>query len=309
MLKYRLSICTDKRSAGCSRTGSAEVQIYINSSLSATHDEHFGSQVQGASGTHCSTPNDFPSSAHFRSPKSLPKRFTGRSSTMVDRESEIRAGMDITIDLSASTHNARRKNNALTFVGLCTTQDWNVPVPDLIRLLAQALSSKTDSSVLSASQVWEELSSDKSDLTDQLNLAWWAHPGGGKGCFTFDELNEAFEQYLQKVCHRIDFCRGSYYYCAQCRFLKAWQKPNNWAIRGLTAKGNSKMKSLHLFLPSKTPERKIERKFRTIRRLYMRRPFLARNTRQVEWYLVGHSLSRMLLSSTVRVGVMLCQMW
>jgi hypothetical protein len=108
--------------------------------------------------------------------------------------------MDTTLDLSASAHNSRRQNNALAFVGLCSTQDWSIQISNLICLLARALLSKTDFYVLSTSQVWKIYSSDALDaLTDQLHLAWWTHPGCGKSCFTFDELNEAFEQYLQQV--------------------------------------------------------------------------------------------------------------
>ena len=94
------------------------------------------------------------------------------------------------------------QNNALTFLGLCTTQDCNVPVPNLIRLLAQTLPRKTGSCVLSTSQIWEEVYSfDELDLlTNQLYLAWWADPNS-QGCFTSDELDEAFEQYLLRVRH------------------------------------------------------------------------------------------------------------
>jgi hypothetical protein len=111
--------------------------------------------------------------------------------------------MDTTLDISTSIDNACRQNNALTFVGFCTSQDRNVTVPNLICLLAHAFSSKSDSYVLSSSQLWEEFySSDELDsLTNRLHSAWWAHAGGGKGCFTDDELNEAFEQYLLQVCH------------------------------------------------------------------------------------------------------------
>ena len=121
---------------------------------------------------------------------------------MVDPESEIRASMDINFDLSASTDYVPRQNNALTFLGLCTTRDWNVTVPNLIRLLAQTLPGKTDSCILSTSQIWEEVYSfDELDfLADRLYLAWWVNPGG-QGCFTFDELDEAFEKYLLHVCH------------------------------------------------------------------------------------------------------------
>jgi len=115
--------------------------------------------------------------------------------------------MDTTLDISTSIDNVYWQNNALTFVGFCTTQDRNIPVPNLICLLAHAFSSKSNSHVLSTSQVWEEFySSDELDsLTNQLHSAWWAHPGGGKGCFTYDELNEAFEQYLLQVCHELLF--------------------------------------------------------------------------------------------------------
>lgn len=76
-------------------------------------------------------------------------------------------------------------------------------MPNLIRLLAQTLPRKTDSCILSTSQIWAEVySSDEFDfLSDRLYLAWWAHPGGDQGCFTCDELDEAFEKYLPHVGH------------------------------------------------------------------------------------------------------------
>jgi len=112
--------------------------------------------------------------------------------------------MDTTLDISTSIDNARPQDNALTFVGFCTTQDRNIPVPNLICLLAHAFSSKAYSYLLSTSQIWEECySSDELiSLTNRLHSAWWAHPGSGKGFFTDDELNKAFEQYLILVCHK-----------------------------------------------------------------------------------------------------------
>jgi hypothetical protein len=109
--------------------------------------------------------------------------------------------------LSASTHNTYWQNNALTFVGLCTAQQWDAPVPNLFRLLAEALLNKTDSDILlPTSQIWEEVYVSKESVPDQLHLSWWAYPGGGNGCLTIDELEEAFEQFLLQVCHRAKFC-------------------------------------------------------------------------------------------------------
>ena len=114
--------------------------------------------------------------------------------------------MDSTLDLSAFTHDACWQSNALAFVGLCTTQDWSIQVSNLICLLARALQSKTDFYILSTSQIWKLYSSDQLDtIANQLHLAWWAHPGCSRGCLTFDELNEAFEQYLQQVCYELLF--------------------------------------------------------------------------------------------------------
>jgi hypothetical protein len=66
---------------------------------------------------------------------------------------------------------------------------------------------KTESYVLLTSQIWGVfyLSDEFDSFTDQLHLAWWAHPGGGNGRFTSDELNEAFRQYLLQVCHELPF--------------------------------------------------------------------------------------------------------
>jgi len=108
--------------------------------------------------------------------------------------------------VSASTHSACRQNNALAFVGLCTTQHWNAPVPRLIRLLPEALLNKTDSDVLPTSQIWEEVYTSKESVPDQLHLAWWAYPGGSNGCLTSDELEKALEQFLLQACHRVNFC-------------------------------------------------------------------------------------------------------
>jgi hypothetical protein len=103
----------------------------------------------------------------------------------------------ITISLLAFTHNPYRQNNALAFVGLCSAQNLNVPVPNLIRLLAGALPS-TDSDVLPVtSQIWEEVY--PKERIPELHLAWWAYPGGSDGRLTFDELEEAFEQFLLQV--------------------------------------------------------------------------------------------------------------
>ena len=68
------------------------------------------------------------------------------------------------------------------------------------------LSKKTEWT-LSTDEIWKAL--DDSDVLsnyfrDQLHLAWWAHPGGGKACFTADEIDEAFDQYIL-VCRRLDF--------------------------------------------------------------------------------------------------------
>jgi hypothetical protein len=52
-------------------------------------------------------------------------------------------------NLLATTHNAFWQTNALTFVGLCTTQGWNVSVPKLIHLLGRLLLGKTEWSALS----------------------------------------------------------------------------------------------------------------------------------------------------------------
>jgi hypothetical protein len=68
-----------------------------------------------------------------------------------------------------------------------------------------ALLGRTESYVLLTSQIWEVfyLSDEFDSFTDQLDLAWWAHPGGRNGRFTSDELNEAFGQYLLQVCHKL----------------------------------------------------------------------------------------------------------
>ena len=120
---------------------------------------------------------------------------------MVDAEPGTRVGMDTTFNQSVYTYNAHRQNSALTYVGLCTTHNWNIPVPNLIRMLA--LLGKTESHVLLTSQIWEVfyLSDTFDSFTNQLDLAWWAHPGDRNGRFTSDELNEAFEQYLLQVCY------------------------------------------------------------------------------------------------------------
>lgn len=70
-----------------------------------------------------------------------------------------------------------------------------------------ALLDKTESYVLLTSQIWEVfyLSDELDSFTDQLHSAWWAHPGGKNGRFTSDELNEAFGQYAQQVCHELPF--------------------------------------------------------------------------------------------------------
>ena len=112
----------------------------------------------------------------------------------------------ITISLSESSHNAYRQNNALTFVGLCTAQQWDVPVPDLFRLLAEALNKADLHLLLPTSQIWEEVYSLKESVLDQLHLAWWGYPGTGSGCLTIDEIEEAFEQFSLQVCHRVNFC-------------------------------------------------------------------------------------------------------
>ena len=110
----------------------------------------------------------------------------------------------ITISLSASTHNPYRQNNALTFIGLCTAQHWNVPVPNLIYLLAGALPSTDSDVLLVTSQIWEEVY--LKEFIPELHLAWWAYPGSGNGSLAFDELEEAFEQFLSQVCHRVKIC-------------------------------------------------------------------------------------------------------
>jgi len=65
--------------------------------------------------------------------------------------------------------------------------------------------------------------SNESD-SDQLHLAWWAYPGGGKGFFTIDELEEAFEQFLLQVCHSVNFCirTTTVLNRAQRRGLQVW---------------------------------------------------------------------------------------
>lgn len=63
--------------------------------------------------------------------------------------------------------------------------------------------------------------SNESDL-DQLHLAWWAYPGGGKGSCTFDELEEAFKQFLLQVCDSLNFCIRTVLNRAQRRGLQVW---------------------------------------------------------------------------------------
>lgn len=66
---------------------------------------------------------------------------------------------------------------------------------------------KTVSDVLLPnSRIWEEVYPSKESESDQLHFAWWANPGDGNGCLAFDELEEAFEQFLLQVCHRVNFC-------------------------------------------------------------------------------------------------------
>jgi len=90
-------------------------------------------------------------------------------------------------------------DSALTYVGLCATHNWTIPVPNLIRMLA--LLDRTESYVLLTSQIWEVfyLSDEFDSFTNRLDLAWWAHPDGRNGRFTSDELNEAFGQFLVQV--------------------------------------------------------------------------------------------------------------
>lgn len=128
---------------------------------------------------------------------------------MVDAASEIRVGMDITPNASASTHNAHLQNSALTYVGLCATHGWNIAVPNLICMLARALLGETESYVLSTSRIWEVfyLLDEFDSFTNQFHLAWWTYPGRGNALFTSEELDEAFEQYLLQVCMSpINFC-------------------------------------------------------------------------------------------------------
>ena len=47
------------------------------------------------------------------------------------------------------------------------------------------------------------MSNELDSLTNQLHSAWWACPGGRKGCFTDDKLDKVFEQYLLQVCHEL----------------------------------------------------------------------------------------------------------
>lgn len=111
-------------------------------------------------------------------------------------------------DSLAPTHNTLQ-TNALTFVGLCASQGWDVSVPNLIRLLGRLLSGETECSALSTTNdIWKELYA-TDDLShsfmDRTHLAWWVCPGSREAFFTFDEIDEAFEQYLLQVCHRINF--------------------------------------------------------------------------------------------------------
>ena len=116
----------------------------------------------------------------------------------------------MTSDSSSSTHNAQWQGIALTFVGLCTIQQWNVPVPHLIHLLAEVLLNKTDPDLSPTCQIWETVYLSNESAADQLPLAWWACPDGGKDCCTFDELEEAFERFLPAVCQRISACKSGY---------------------------------------------------------------------------------------------------
>jgi hypothetical protein len=99
-----------------------------------------------------------------------------------------------------------RQNNALIFVGLCGAQHWNVPVPDLIRLLAGVLPSTDSNDLLLTSQIWKGVVYPKESIPE-FHLAWWAYPGGS-GRLTFDELEEVFEQFLLQVCHTVNLGIG-----------------------------------------------------------------------------------------------------